>query len=533
MTLPRRALICSPVLPEFDRESGSRRLFAIIEFLTEAGWSVTFAARHTAGGDRYVDLLQQRGVETYARFDASLERAVATAQFDLAILAFWYVAEQWLAKIRRVSPRTHILIESIDLNFLRDARRIMCESGDGLPPASLDSTFANRMLRELNVYAAADGVLTVSDKEAALVDDLAGGPRLAHVVPDAEDLEASTVPPHDRKGMLFVGNFKHPPNIQAAEYLLHEIVPRIDSDVLNAHPLFIVGNALEQHWQRLEPVPANVHLVGWVPSVLPYIQRARLTVVPLLHGAGTKRKVIQALMVGTPTVASGIGAEGLDLRDGEHALIADDPDTFARCVARLAKDDALWQRLATDGRTHVLSLHGRDAVRARFEAAIADVLARPTKRLRLADLAASLEEPVDDAYRQLLQRIARLVRTELRPGARVAVVSKGDTALVNLDGITASHFPSTDGGLYAGYYPGDSAAAIAHLEAQRKAGAEYLLFPQTAFWWLDYYTEFHEHLERHYPLVVSQNDTCLIFQLDPSAIRPTPEAESPIRRVVM
>ena len=72
-----------------------------------------------------------------------------------------------------------------------------------------------------------------------------------------------------------------------------------------------------------------MRLVGWVPSVQPYIERSRLSVVPLLHGAGVKRKVIQSMMAGTPVVTTPVGAEGLDLVQGEHALIAADAADLA------------------------------------------------------------------------------------------------------------------------------------------------------------------------------------------------------------
>src|SRR4051812_9359594 len=99
-------------MPEFDRESGSSRLFTFIGFLREAGWRVTFAARHANGAERYMEVLQQRGVETYSSLDDDVDRAIASGKFDLAVLAFWYVAEQCLPRIRRLSPHTRIVIDS-------------------------------------------------------------------------------------------------------------------------------------------------------------------------------------------------------------------------------------------------------------------------------------------------------------------------------------------------------------------------------------------------------------------------------------
>jgi hypothetical protein len=105
------------------------------------------------------------------------------------------------------------------------------------------------------------------------------------------------------------------------------------------------------------------------------------------------------------------------------------------------------------------------------------------------------------------------VRERVPAYARVLVVSKGDPALVELGNRIGWHFPRGEGGGYAGYYPADSAGAIAQLEAQRTNGADYLLFPSTALWWLEHYVDFKKYLERCYATVVNQEDACLIFNL--------------------
>src|SRR5207249_6890693 len=117
-----------------------------------------------------------------------------------------------------------------------------------------------------------------------------------------------------------------------------------------------------------------------------------------------------------------------------------------------------------------------------------------------------------EAYRALVRRIQEVAGTTLPAGAGVLVVSRGDDVLLDLGGPRGLHFPQTDQGVYAGHHPSDSAAAIAHLEALRGKGAEYLLFPQTAFWWLDHYTDFRGHLDRHYDRAWA-DESCVIFRL--------------------
>jgi hypothetical protein len=120
------------------------------------------------------------------------------------------------------------------------------------------------------------------------------------------------------------------------------------------------------------------------------------------------------------------------------------------------------------------------------------------------------------AYREQIERIRSVVGIAVPPGATVAVVSRGDRELLELNGRPSWHFPQTDDGTYAGHHPANSEDAIVRLERLRAKGAQYLLIPATAFWWLDHYAEFRQHLERWYRRVANEDDTCVIFSLGES-----------------
>jgi GT2 family glycosyltransferase len=122
---------------------------------------------------------------------------------------------------------------------------------------------------------------------------------------------------------------------------------------------------------------------------------------------------------------------------------------------------------------------------------------------------------VKPEYLRLVDRIRSAVDAVVPPAAVVAVVSKGDDDLLRLEGRQGWHFPQTEEGCYAGYHPAGSGEAIAHLEMLRAKGADFLLLPCTAFWWLDHYAEFGRHLEERYACVVHRADVCRIFDLNP------------------
>jgi GT2 family glycosyltransferase len=118
-------------------------------------------------------------------------------------------------------------------------------------------------------------------------------------------------------------------------------------------------------------------------------------------------------------------------------------------------------------------------------------------------------------YRKLCGELRKVVGASLPPNATVLVASRGDDSLLKLESRTGWHFPQQKDGTYAGHYPPDSASAIAHLEELRGKGAQYFLFPSTSLWWLKHYEEFGQHLESHYPAVVRESETCVIFALQP------------------
>jgi len=111
---------------------------------------------------------------------------------------------------------------------------------------------------------------------------------------------------------------------------------------------------------------SSIRPLGFVPDPEAVFERSRVFVAPLRYGAGMKGKVGHSMSCGLPVVTTAIGAEGLDLVDGEHVLIAERPDDFARAVVRAYSDARLWKRLSTRGRAHIASRFSERATRQRL-----------------------------------------------------------------------------------------------------------------------------------------------------------------------
>ncbi len=529
---PRRVLMASYDVPRDDRDAGARRLFDLTVFLKEAGWSIDFIAANGVGDPRHARMLQQWGVAVHGdsgftvapdkqRSASVVELLAQVNVFDLALFAFWPIAELYAPLLRQHCPGARIVVDSVDLHFLRDARRILHVNSGGETPPLLDQAFAAQMIGELNAYLAADAIMTVSDRETRLLGDLTGASLPIATVALCDDMRPSSLPLDERAGILLLGSYQHLPNVDALKYLCGEILPHVNERLLSRHPVQVVGNGLSESVCRTVWKSEHLRRVGWVPSVAPYFHRSRISVVPLRFGAGTKQKMVQALMSGTPTVCTSVGAEGLNLVDGKHVLLADDAATFARSIERLLQDDCLWDRLAAAGRELVMPRHSRAKVRDAFIQLVEQVLARPPKGGMPES--GSRNRYIDRVTYQHHQRIIigmrDLVAATIPPESTVAVASDGRQSFVQFGDRTAWHFPRGDDGQFRNQGFADGKAAINHLESLRSQGAEALILPDTALWMLGHYPDLKKHLAERYYLAGRDEQICHVYDLRNSAVR--------------
>jgi GT2 family glycosyltransferase/glycosyltransferase involved in cell wall biosynthesis len=366
----KRVLVVDPLMPAYDRASGSKRLFELLRMLSGAGHAVTFIARNGAGGERYKAELERLGVEVYAGDPAKviqspparpfeLPSLLTETGYDLALLSFYYVAEQYLPEIRSYSPHTRIAIDTVDVHWVREEREAELY-GD----AARTQQAAVTKRRELGVYAYADALVAVTeDDRQALLAQL---PDVhVHVVPNVHDTVGAGPGFEERDGLLFVGNFNHPPNGDAALWLCEEILPRVRAELPGVRATIVGQNPPAEVAAHAGEA---VHVTGWVPETEPYVSSHRVSVAPLRYGAGMKGKIGEALAAGLPVVTTPTGAEGM----GEAPLlVADDADAFAAEIVRVYRDRSLWERLAASSRDIVEQRWSPRAVASTVESLVA------------------------------------------------------------------------------------------------------------------------------------------------------------------
>ena len=354
----RQVLIIDALTPQPDRDSGSLRLVNLMRLLIEEGAHVVFLPANRSADGGYTRQLQQLGVECWhaphaARFPAWLREH--GPRFHAAMVSRHYVASEFVPLLRRHAPRARLLFDTVDLHYLRE-RRAAELSGDAAARRAADAT----RTRELALIAQADATLVVSDAERELLAADAPSARV-HVLSNLHDIAPAGPGREARRDLLFVGGFRHPPNVDAVRWFVAEVFPAIRARLPDV-AFHCIGGDVPGEIAALARLP-GVHVHGHVPDLAPWLARCCLSVAPLRYGAGVKGKVNLAMAHGLPVVATRAAVEGMHLRDGQDVLVADEASAFAAAVVHLYHDAALWDALAANGRDNVARHFSADAAR--------------------------------------------------------------------------------------------------------------------------------------------------------------------------
>ena len=203
-------------------------------------------------------------------------------------------------------------------------------------------------------------VVVMAEKDSWLLGLAQGTLALSHVrvIPNGVDLERFRPEPEPPgRRLLFIGSFRHFPNVVAYRFLSEEVWPRLRVQCPDARLTVVAGPEAQLFWRTyadsLRPcAPEGVRLLGFVRDVRPLYVEANLVVVPTLVSAGTNVKVLEALAMERAVVSTSCGCAGLGLEHGASVWIADAAEDFAQGVARLLSDAALRAGIARAARQH-------------------------------------------------------------------------------------------------------------------------------------------------------------------------------------
>jgi len=341
----KRMLVIDASTPTPDQDAGSLQTVLILQACRALGYATTFLPQDNFLFQQgYTTDLQAAGIECiYAPYeDPSIERYLRRygPLFDAILVFRMGVMEKVLQPVRRYAPSATLIFHLADLHFLRMQRQAALDGDEGLALQAEDLR-----TREIALIEAADCTITHSHFEAALISDIAPGAP-AVVWPLMHPFHGTQVGFAERSGVVFLGGYRHPPNIDAAQYFAADILPGLRKTVPGLR--FIAAGANPP--PELQSLASDeVEVTGQVADLREVFDRARVFVCPLRVGAGSKGKIISAMSYGLPVVTTSVGIEGSGMVPETHVLLADDAESFARQVLRLYHDEKLWHRLSEAG----------------------------------------------------------------------------------------------------------------------------------------------------------------------------------------
>ncbi|MBU8975474.1 glycosyltransferase family 4 protein [Lysobacter sp. MMG2] len=349
----RRILIVDAVFPDPERDSGSVRLCTMIRLIGEMGWHVHFHADEGRATPTDLRQLSALGASVCEGGIVRWLRANGGA-LDAVILSRAPVADQYRGLVRKFAPRALLIFDTVDLHFLRERR-----GADLLGDPALQRQAQATLRRELELIAACDLSLVVSEEEKRMLADLAPRHRV-ELLSNIHRVHSSATPFEQRRDLLFIGGFSHPPNLDAMVWFTREVLPLVHRS-LPEITLHVVGDLTQAAIAQLSAPRVELH--GRVADLSALLDGCRLSVAPLRFGAGVKGKVNTAMSHGLPVVLTPIAAEGMHVSHERDAMIAGDEREFADAIVRAYLDPALWHRLSDGGLQNVATHFSEDVAR--------------------------------------------------------------------------------------------------------------------------------------------------------------------------
>jgi glycosyltransferase involved in cell wall biosynthesis len=366
-----KALLIGFVWPEPQSSAAGLRSLSLIRAFHEAGWEVHFATSNRK--ERADEGLKALGVRTWeiSPNDPAFDAWIAELKPDFVVFERFMIEEQFGWRVRKHSPDSVRVLDTVDLHFLRRARQQALKENPRVEVTSLPDSVCvtDDALREVASIYRSDLSLLISEHELQLLSD----PNGAFRVPSSLLREFSfcydspaPLPLSSEPGEHFVviGNFRHEPNADGVRWLRKDIWPEIRARLPEAQ-VHVYGAYPSREMMELSDERNGFLVRG--PAVDQYetLRRYRINLAPLRFGAGLKGKISDGWWCGKPCVTTSVGAEGMKSGALFGGRIADGPEAFAQAAFELYVNEPERTTAARVGRETVALRfdHARNARR--------------------------------------------------------------------------------------------------------------------------------------------------------------------------
>lgn len=343
----KRVLVLDARIVTPDRDSGSVRMFNILKILVELDCKVVFASAGLVFQEPYVHDLQQIGVEVlYGPFVKSIDDYLKKwgDSFDAVILSRADLADKYFQAVKLNCPNAVIIFDTVDVHYIREQRMAALKNS-----AALSWIAEERKKQELTLISKANVTLVVSPTEKEIICKELPGSRI-EIISNIHNVHQNSVGFKEREGILFVGGFEHPPNVDAVMFYIDHIFPLLQKRLATTTTYIIGSNPPKAFFDRASD---NMVITGHVKDIEPYLLKCRVSVAPLRFGAGVKGKINLSMSYGLPVVATSTAIEGMHLTNGVDVAVSDTPQGFIDALIRIYENEVLWRELSENGKSNV------------------------------------------------------------------------------------------------------------------------------------------------------------------------------------
>ncbi len=360
-------LIIGYVWPEPRSSAAGTRMMQLIRLFLAQGWAVTFGSP-AALGEHREDLTALGVDEVVLELNSSrFDDFVQSLNPDIVVFDRFMMEEQFGWRVETYCPHAIRILDTEDLHSLRGARQqwlqeVLRSGGTEMEsPGDIQPLF-ERMApqdltqREIAAIYRCDLTLMISRFEIELLTQGFGVPAglLQHCpflldVAAIEQERQSWLDFSERGHFISIGNFRHAPNWDAVLYLQQHIWPLIRRQLPQAQ-LHIYGAYPPPKATALHNPKQGFHVLGWADDAVAVMRQARVCLAPLRFGAGLKGKLIDAMLCGTPSVTTPIGAEAMASQRQWGGSIVSGPEAFAEAAVALYQDSDCWHEAQSLGR---------------------------------------------------------------------------------------------------------------------------------------------------------------------------------------
>jgi O-antigen biosynthesis protein len=348
---PRHLVIIGSVWPEPTSSAAGSRMMQLIELFLSEGYKITFAS--AAAESPYRADLKSWGVaQTSIELNnSSFDNFITQSDPTIVLFDRFMTEEQFGWRVTESCPDALRILDTEDLHCLRYARQKAIKEKK---PFSTDDLISDFAKREIASILRCDLSLIISSYEMDLLQHFFKvDEALLHYIPfmlePLSDKELKGFPAfEERKHFISIGNFLHEPNWNAVEFLKNEIWPLIKKQLPEAE-LYIYGAYPSQKVFELNNAKQGFIIKGRAENAIEVMKRARVCLAPLQFGAGLKGKLIDAMIAGTPSVTTFIGAEAMHGTLPWSGSIADNAKEIAEAAIRLYTNETEWQQAQQNG----------------------------------------------------------------------------------------------------------------------------------------------------------------------------------------